>query len=88
MGAVCPYCGTHQAFVVTITADGQGAEKASEVLGRKLACGHTIGGQHYTEFITQSTDIDLAAAKKIFDIQEAARAQKSGLWATLTKQGV
>lgn len=84
MGMDCPNGHGWQPFKRSITVDGAGAYKASEVLARVLGCGCVIGGESYTEFITQSHAIDVAARNQILDIEREAREQKAALWKTLS----
>jgi hypothetical protein len=84
MGADCPICGTRQPIVRNITADGDGAMKASDVLAQKLACGHTVGGEQYSAFLAASRKIDEAAQAAVQKAQQDAADKKAGLWKSLT----
>lgn len=61
MGMHCPVCQTHQAIVRNDTADGEPVTKENPVIRRKLACGHTVGGPGYAEYIAKINAAKLAA---------------------------
>lgn len=85
MGMLCPECGERSAIVRNITADGEGAVKASDVLAHKLACGHTVGGEKYNEFLDNVKEIDLDAAKEIEQIKRDAQSRKAALWKDMSE---
>lgn len=85
MGVECPQCHTHQPVTKVITADGEPPKKATDVMAKKLACGHTIGGAHYNEYVKRVTELDTEVRNKIASIQEEAHTKKSALWATISE---
>lgn len=84
MGTFCPECKTHQAFVRNVTADGGPVTKDNPVLARVLGCGHTLSGGAHRVYIERCTEIRVKAAIQKLDIDQAAEADMSALWETLT----
>jgi hypothetical protein len=84
MGEVCPICNTHQPYVQAITVDGEPAQKADEILARRLKCGHVLGGSQYEAFKKSSHDIDLEAFNTVQAARQNAVDKKSALWQSLT----
>lgn len=87
MGVDCPQCGTHQAIVRNITADGESPKKASDVMARKLACGHVIGGEKYNEYVKKVNEINTASAAQKQAIDDEASSKKAGLWKAIAEPG-
>lgn len=84
MGEECPICHTHQPYVAAITVDGTSAKKSDQILARRLACGHVLGGAQYEAFKKTSHDIDIAAFNAVSAAREEATNKKSALWQSLT----
>lgn len=87
MGVTCPICLTHQAVVRNITINGDPAEKATDVVARRLACGHVLGGEKYNEYILTVRDIEIDAATKKNEIDQAAYSKKAALWKGMDASG-
>ena len=72
MGTVCPKCGTHQAFVSNITADGKPPRTGNDVIIRVLACGHRLGAAEYVKYEERRAKILVAKAEAIEKITAEA----------------
>lgn len=79
MGAICPYGCGYQPIQANITASGEPAFRASEVIAQRLRCGHVIGGEEYEEFMQSVKEIDREAYEKIQEIEKEARQKKAAL---------
>lgn len=86
MGMFCPECGTRQAVVANITADGVGARKAEDVIAHRLACGHVVGGEDYTEFIKQAEAIRQETQDIILKIRNRAKGKVAALWKNMSAE--
>lgn len=86
MGMFCPECGTRQAVVANITADGVGARKAEDVIAHRLACGHVVGGEDYTEFINKADAIRQETRDSILRIQARAKGKVAALWKNMSAE--
>jgi hypothetical protein len=84
MGTFCPTCHTHQAQIRIITADGLPPRKPEDVVARVLACGHTIGSEHYAAYVKAVNEIDAVRHQKMADLTEQATAAKAAAWVRLT----
>ena len=84
MGMFCPECGKRSAVVASITADGQGARKAEDVIAHRLACGHVVGGEAYTEFIKQAEAIRQETQDSIMRMQARAKGKVAALWKNMS----
>ena len=62
MGRQCPECNSYEPQKRVITADFGPARKAEDVIAFELACGHTIGGEEYTEYekVLKAVNVDIA----------------------------
>lgn len=86
MGMFCPECGKRSAVVASITADGLGARKAEDVIAHRLACGHVVGGEEYTEFIKQAEAIRQETQDSILRIRARAKAKVAALWKNMSAE--
>lgn len=86
MGMLCPECGTRQPVVANITADGVGARKAEDVIAHRLACGHVVGGEDYTEFINKAEAINQETRDSIQRIQARAKGKVAALWKNMSAE--
>ena len=90
MGRICPECKTHQAFVKTLTADQEPARKAEQVIARKLACGHTVGGKMFNKFQKALAELQHQTAERIAEIKDHEQQEIGAMWAAIsasTKDG-
>jgi glutamine amidotransferase-like uncharacterized protein len=85
MGMECPVCGLHGGFVHAITATGEMAKKSTDIIARKLTCGHVVGSQVYMQYREQLQALENTAAEKKIAIEEALKSKKTALWATINK---
>lgn len=86
MGMFCPECSTRQAVVANITADGVGARKAEDVIAHRLACGHVVGGEDYTEFIKKAEAINQETRDSIMRIQARSKSKVAALWKNMSAE--
>lgn len=86
MGKLCPICGEWSAVKQNITVDGKGATKANDVIAQVLACGHTVGGEEYEEFVAQCREIDVATVTKVRSLQKTNASKKAALWKALSNE--
>jgi hypothetical protein len=86
MGMYCPECGKRQAVVANITADGVGARKAEDVIAHRLACGHVVGGEEYTEFIKLAEGIRQETQDAIMRIRNRAKGKVAALWKNMADE--
>lgn len=84
MGMLCPECGKRSAVKSVITADGQGARKAEDVIAYRLACGHTVGGEAYNGFVKKCREIDAETQNRMHNIKEVAQSRKAAIWKTIS----
>lgn len=85
MGMICPECGKRSPVKSVITADGQGARKAEDVIAFRLECGHTVGGEAYNDFVKQCREIDVGTQRRMNTINEAAQSRKAAIWRTISE---
>lgn len=83
MGVECPSCHHHGAFVLAITATGEPAKKESDIIARKLSCGHVIGSDQYMTFRSKLQAIEAQEANAIMKIKEASKRQRLDIWAKI-----
>lgn len=86
MAIECPYGCGRKNVVVNITADGSNPDKASDVVARRLACGHVVGGEEYEKFAAIVAKIDLDHRTAIRNIDEDARSQKGAAYAAFVSR--
>ena len=86
MGMFCPECGMRQAVVANITADGVGARKAEDVIAHRLACGHVVGGEEYTEFIKKAEAVRQETQDSILRIRARAKGKVAALWKNMSSE--
>lgn len=86
MGMFCPVCGKREAVVANITADGVGARKAEDVIAHRLACGHVVGGEAYTEFIKQAEAIRQETQDSILRLRARAKGKVATLWKNMSAE--
>lgn len=86
MGMFCPECGKREAVVANITADGVGARKAEDVIAHRLACGHVVGGEAYTEFIKQAEGIRQETRDRIMNIRASEKGKIAALWKNMSAE--
>ncbi len=79
MGAICPYGCGYQPIQANITASGEPAYNAKEVIAQRLRCGHVIGGEEYEEFVQSVKEIDKEAYEKIQEIEKEAKNRKAAI---------
>lgn len=81
MGMECPHGCGRQRVAVNITADASNPKKASDVVARKLTCGHVVGGEEYEQFQKVAADIETTRSNAIRKIEEDARKRKAAAYA-------
>lgn len=85
MGIKCPICHKHGAYVLAITASGESAIKASDIIARKLSCGHTVGSVEYMQYREQLKVVESNLANKIRGLHEQAQMEKENIWQAIRK---
>jgi uncharacterized Zn finger protein len=84
MGIECPQCGVHAAYIHAITATGEPAKNNSEIIARKLSCGHVVGSKDYMKFRAQLAEIEADGANDIRAIHERVSEARLAVWANIT----
>ncbi len=82
MGAECPICGNWNAYTNAITATGEPAQKGKDIIARKLACGHVVGGAEYMAYREQVGQLERQAAEQRMRIDAELKRKKTALWAS------
>lgn len=85
MGAECPTCGKYGAYKFAITATGEPAIKNSDIIARKLECGHVLGSTEYMEYRKQVAVLEAQAYAAIHLAEEKLKKAKTALWTTILK---
>ena len=85
MGAECPICGEHGAYVAAITATGEPALKGKDIIARKLSCGHVVGNEDYMEYREKLASIEKEGYAKKAAIDADIKRKKTALWSTVMK---
>ena len=80
MGRLCPVCGTYQPITRWLTVDQKPANKADDVLGSELGCGHKYGNKEFMQFQEFITKIETDTADKIMTIKDDMKAEISAAW--------
>jgi len=83
LGTKCPVCQTHQPFVKHLTKNQESAKKAVDVIGHKLGCGHTVGGEKFMRFQKEISEIEHNKAKSIMQLESDAADQIASCWAKI-----
>jgi len=83
MGTTCPICLTHQPFIKHLTKNQEPARKSNDVIGHKLGCGHSVGGEKFMKFQEEISKIEQAKARKLLEIDQDTSDQISSAWAKI-----
>jgi hypothetical protein len=84
MGMECPECKQHGAFVFAITASGEPAKTATDIIARKLSCGHSIGNADYMAYRKELAAVEEDEANKIRAIKAQGQKKRTDIWAAIT----
>lgn len=80
MGIKCPQCSVQAAYVSAITATGEPAKKNSDIIAKKLSCGHTIGNKDYMQYRQELKVIEADEAEQIRIIREKTHKARMAIW--------
>ena len=83
MGTICPKCGVHRAYKRWLTVDQKPANKASDVIGAELDCGHKFGSKEFMDFQEEISKVLTAKQKKIQEIEDDAKNDIAAAWSKI-----
>jgi hypothetical protein len=88
MGHICPVCQTYQPQVKVHTLDEKPPKKPEDIFAIDLACGHTVGGEEYQQFLKLRAEILKDAAGKKLALENETKAKLAAAWkSTVGKAG-